>query len=162
MGQKVAFLDRDGVLNKEIGNYVCKLEDFLLLEHGFENCKKLKEAGYRIIVVTNQGGIAKQMYTKETVEEIHDYMVKEYHKHHVDFLEVLYCPHHSLLENCFCRKPKGLMLEKMIAKYNLDPRDCFLIGDNARDVNAAKEAGVLDAFEIPSNTNWLSTIEPFL
>lgn len=162
MGQKVAFLDRDGVINKEIGNYVCKLEDFELLEHGFKNTKDLISAGFKIIVVTNQGGISKQMYTKETVEEIHNYMITEYQKHGIEFLEVHYCPHHSLLENCFCRKPKGLMLEKMINKYHLDPKDCFLIGDNIRDVKAAHDAGVENAFEINSNEDWRSIIEPML
>lgn len=162
MPQKVAFLDRDGVLNKEIGNYVCSLEEFEILDHALINTQKLIESNFELIVITNQGGISKELYSKETVHEIHQYMQKEFALRGVNFLEVLYCPHHSVNENCFCRKPKGLMIEKMIHKYQLNPDNCFLIGDNIRDVKAAHAANVSQAFEIKSNSDWFSVIEKLL
>ena len=62
--QKAVFLDRDGVLNKELGDYVCRLEDFKVLEHNFEPLRKLQERGYLLIVITNQGGLAKNWYSE--------------------------------------------------------------------------------------------------
>jgi len=156
MDRKLAFLDRDGVLNKELGNYVCKKEDFVVLDHGIVNCKILQEKGYELIMITNQGGIAKQLYTEAQLKEMHHILLQRYQQEGVDFLEVYYCPHHSIIENCLCRKPKGLMLEKAMAKFKVNPDLCFLIGDNQRDIQAAHAAGVKNAYEIESNEDWKS------
>lgn len=159
MDRKLAFLDRDGVLNKELGNYVCKKDDFILLEHAITNCKILINKGYELIMITNQGGIAKQMYTEADVIEMHQILLDQYKKHDIPFLATYYCPHHSIIENCLCRKPKGLMIERALAKYKADPDRCFLIGDNQRDVQAARAAGVMNAYEIASNEDWISIAE---
>ena len=67
-----------------------------------------------------------------------------------------YCPHHSIIENCLCRKPKGLMMEKALNKYQVNAENCFLIGDNPRDIEAAEAAGIQDAYLINSNEDWES------
>lgn len=154
MDRKIAFLDRDGVLNKEIGNYVCSPGDFEILNHGFDNCKTLVKKGYDLVVITNQGGISKQMYTEAILKQMHQTMVAAFGSHGIQFLEIYYCPHHSLIENCLCRKPKGLMMEKAMAKYQANPENCFLIGDNQRDIDAAQAAGITQSFLIDSNANW--------
>jgi D-glycero-D-manno-heptose 1,7-bisphosphate phosphatase len=154
MGRKIAFLDRDGVLNYELGNYVCNSKDFQLLEHGFKNCKQLHEKGYDLVVITNQGGISKQLYTEATLNGMHQTMIDQYASHGIQFLEIYYCVHHSIIENCLCRKPKGLMMEKAMAKYNVQPKDCFLVGDHQRDMDAAAAAGIDQCFLIESNANW--------
>lgn len=156
MDRKLAFLDRDGVLNKELGNYVTKNEDFHILKHGISNCKILAEKGYELVMITNQGGIAKQLYTEMELNVMHTRLIEAYKEVGLTFLQVYYCPHHSIIENCLCRKPKGLMMEKAMHKFQVQAENCFLIGDNQRDIEAAYAAGVNKAFLIKSNTDWIA------
>jgi len=151
---KIAFLDRDGVLNYEIGNYVTKLEDFKILPHAIKNCKLLKQKGYHLVLITNQGGIAKHMYTEADLKSFHQVLIDAFSSNGLEFIDLHYCPHHSVVENCLCRKPKGLMIEKVLHKYHLNADDCFMIGDHERDVEAAHAAGLKRAYEITSNEDW--------
>jgi D-glycero-D-manno-heptose 1,7-bisphosphate phosphatase len=75
---KAVFLDRDGVLNKELGDYVCKVEDFRVLEHNFAALKELQNQGYLLIVATNQGGLAKKWYSEEDLNKIHSLLKEKY------------------------------------------------------------------------------------
>jgi len=139
---KAVFLDRDGVLNKELGDYVCRLEDFQLLDN-FEALKTLQDKDYLLIVATNQGGLAKGWYTEETLALMHQYLRDEYHKHGVEITDIFYCPHHPDFTGvCDCRKPKPGLLLQGIAKYNIDPAQSYFIGDRERDVEAGTAAGV--------------------
>ena len=138
---KAIFLDRDGVINKEIG-FVFKLEDFIFTGDIFASLKKLQDAGFIFIVVTNQSGIAKQLYKHEDVSIIHGHMLGAMKKHGIIISEIYYCPHHSDVEPCICRKPDSGMLEKAIARFNIDVTKSFLIGDKERDILAAEKAGV--------------------
>ncbi len=140
---KAVFLDRDGVLNKELGDYVCKIEDFHILEHNFETLKQLQERGYLLIVITNQGGIAKGWYNETTLSKMHIKLAKIYKQQGVNFTEMYYCRHNPLYNgNCLCRKPGSIMLEKAIARFNIDKTKSYFIGDRERDVIAGKAAGV--------------------
>jgi D-glycero-D-manno-heptose 1,7-bisphosphate phosphatase len=140
---KAVFLDRDGVLNKELGDYVCRLEDFKVLEHNFEALKELQQRGYLLIVATNQGGLAKGWYTEQQLAEMHQHMRNVYAEHGVTFTDMYYCPHHPLFTgDCDCRKPKPGMLLKGIAQHNIDPAQSYFIGDRERDVEAGESAGV--------------------
>ncbi|MFY7733461.1 MAG: D-glycero-alpha-D-manno-heptose-1,7-bisphosphate 7-phosphatase [Bacteroidia bacterium] len=139
---KAAFFDRDGVLNLEIGDYIKQFNDFKLLHHIYKNLKKLHENGYLLFVITNQGGIAKQQYDHKTLAEMHDFLQEESKKNGFEFTEMYYCPHHPETSACLCRKPGSLMVEKAIAKYNIDPTKSFMIGDKERDVTCANGAGV--------------------
>ena len=76
--KKAVFLDRDGVLNKELGDYVCKFEDFKVLEHNFPALIELQSRGYLLIVITNQGGLAKGWYSEDTLGLMHDHLRKTY------------------------------------------------------------------------------------
>ena len=69
---KAVFLDRDGVLNKEMGDYVCRIEDFHVLEHNIKSLKELQDRGYLLIVATNQGGLAKGWYSEEQLAQMHE------------------------------------------------------------------------------------------
>lgn len=138
---KAVFLDRDGVINKEIG-FVYKLEDFIFTNDIIPSLKKLQEAGYIFIVVTNQSGIAKGLYTHENVAIIHKHMLSLFKENNIRIAEIYYCPHHSDIEPCICRKPDSGMLEKGIARFNIDVTKSFLIGDKERDILAAEKAGV--------------------
>lgn len=140
---KAVFLDRDGVLNKELGDYVCKFEDFHVLEHNFEALKELQGRGYLLIVITNQGGLAKGWYSPETLSMMHDHLKNTYAAQGVTIKEVYFCNHHPEYNgNCLCRKPGSLMLEKAIARFEIDASQSYFIGDRERDVLAGEAAGV--------------------
>ena len=140
---KAIFLDRDGVLNQEMGDYVCKLEDFHVLEQNIEPLKKLQDKGYLLIVATNQGGLAKGWYSEEELAKMHHKLREVYKAHGVEFTDIFYCPHHpDFTGDCDCRKPKPGMLLRGIAKYNIDPSLSYFIGDRERDIIAGTAAGV--------------------
>ncbi|WP_423148220.1 D-glycero-alpha-D-manno-heptose-1,7-bisphosphate 7-phosphatase [Rubrolithibacter danxiaensis] len=140
---KAVFLDRDGVLNKELGDYVCKVEDFIVLEHNFKPLKELQDRGYLLIVATNQGGLAKKWYSQETLDGMHLILREKYAEHGVHFSEIYYCNHHpEYSSKCLCRKPGSLMLEKGVARFNIDPAQSYFIGDRERDILAGEGAGL--------------------
>ncbi len=139
---KAAFLDRDGVINVDVMDYTSKINDFTFLPGVFEGLKTLQENGYLLIVITNQGGIAKGMYTKEDVESLHNWMRIELGKHDIRITELYFCPHHDVSGKCLCRKPGSIMLEKAMARFDIDATQSFFMGDKDTDAQAAVGAGV--------------------
>ncbi|TSD66204.1 HAD family hydrolase [Inquilinus sp. KBS0705] len=139
---KAVFLDRDGVLNREMGDYVCKLEDFHILDN-FAALKELQDRGYMLLVATNQGGLAKGWYTENELSKMHQHLKEVYQQHGVEITDFFYCPHHpNFTGDCDCRKPKPGLLLQGIEKYNVDPALSYFIGDRERDVEAGTAAGV--------------------
>lgn len=136
---KIIFLDRDGILNEEIGDYVYKLEDWRIPEGSIEACWKLKNAGCKLIVVTNQGGIGKGLYTAEAVKLIHQ-KFQEASDNVLDHL--YYAPYTDVTSKSLMKKPGSLMLERGLAKYNAKAENCWLLGDAGRDIEAAHGIGV--------------------
>ncbi|MDA3953033.1 MAG: HAD family hydrolase [Bacteroidales bacterium] len=139
---KSAFFDRDGVINFDPGDYTFELDEFKINDGILSSLKKLYDKGYLLIIITNQGGISKRLYTHKHVEDIHHYLADELKKVDVELTEIYYCPHHSINEKCICRKPNSLMIEKAIARFNINPKKSFMIGDKMRDVEAAENAGI--------------------
>ena len=139
---KAVFFDRDGVINHDPGDYTYHIREFKLNEGIIDKMKKLYDKGFLWIVITNQGGISKKLYTHQDVEEIHQHLSDELNKVGVKLSEVYYCPHHSINENCICRKPNSLMIEKALSRFNIDPKQSYMIGDKVRDVEAAENAGI--------------------
>lgn len=158
---KAIFLDRDGVLNREIGNYVTRVEDFEVLNHVPFLLKKLKDAGYLLIVITNQGGIAKDLYTHDDLKRNHQILINKLSEMDVLFTDIFYCPHHPEIGKCLCRKPESIMLEKAIAKHHIDIEQSYMIGDTDRDIQAALAVGV-KSFKIDSNADWGSVVDSIL
>jgi D-glycero-D-manno-heptose 1,7-bisphosphate phosphatase len=143
MKQKAIFLDRDGVINHEIYDYICRKEDFEVLEYQIPPLKRFYEEGYLLIIITNQGGIALNRYTEAGLSEMHQILFDTYQKHGVVFTDAYHCPHHPTVNDpCLCRKPGSGMLLEAIAKYDIDPALSVMIGDKPRDVEAANGAGV--------------------
>lgn len=138
---KCIFLDRDGVINKEKG-YVVRLEDFVFTDNIFSSLEKLQKAGFMFVVITNQSGIAKGLYRHEDVEVIHNYLLKTMKENGISIAEIYYCPHHPDVEPCICRKPDSGMIEKAIARFNIDVTKSWFIGDKERDMQAAEKAGI--------------------
>ena len=141
MMNKAIFLDRDGVINTERG-FTYRLEDFVILPDLFDMLKWFREKGYLLIVVSNQSGVAKELYKKEDVEMLHAYLNKELKKNDLYLDEIYYCVHHPDVSNCICRKPDSLFIEKALARFNIDPARSYFIGDKDRDIEAAEKAGV--------------------
>lgn len=150
--RKVVFLDRDGVINIERGEYTFKIEDFKPVNGLFDCLQVLKEKGFEFIVITNQGGISKQLYNHKDVFNVHSLMKQWFDEANISLLEIYYCPHHSFVEKCICRKPDSLMLEKAIAKYNVDINSSYFIGDSRRDELAGQKIG-LKTIRVTANQN---------
>lgn len=141
--RKAVFLDRDGVINHPKKHYyVYRPEDFIINRGVIEALTDLQEKGYLLIVITNQGGISKGVYSKGDVETLHEHMIRELEKQGVRITAVYYCPHHPKNEACLCRKPMPLMLEKAMARFKIDPIASWFIGDKKTDVEAGRLAGV--------------------
>ncbi|WP_242693330.1 D-glycero-alpha-D-manno-heptose-1,7-bisphosphate 7-phosphatase [Sabulibacter ruber] len=136
---KAVFLDRDGVLNVERGDYTWKTLDFEVCPGVPEALKLLKQHGYHLIVVTNQAGITKGLYTKADVLACHEKLQAACG----NALDALYmAPGHPSHSESLSRKPNSLMLERAIARFNLEPAACWLVGDQPRDIEAAAKCGV--------------------
>lgn len=151
--QKAVFIDRDGVINSDEGMYyIHRKEDFKLNPQIVSNIQMLKNEGFMVIVITNQGGVARQKYTLEDVQEIHRHMLTLFQEQDVIIDEIYFCPHHNEIENCLCRKPKPLMIQKAMARFGIDKSKSYLIGDNPRDVEAASNAGIY-GIKVDANSN---------
>ena len=138
---KAVFLDRDGVINTERG-FTYRLEDFVILPDVMEVLQLLQQKEYLLVVVTNQSGVAKELYTQNDVEIIHAHLTKELTKNNITLSEIYYCIHHPDVCRCICRKPDSLFVEKALARFNIDPKKSYFIGDKERDVEAGEKAGV--------------------
>ncbi len=158
--KKAIFLDRDGVINSNKGRYYTwKKEDLEINPGVIETLRDLKERGYMLFVITNQGGISRGHYTREDVEALHLQLNKLLEKEGAAIDEFYYCPHHSDHEKCLCRKPQPLMIQKAMARYGIDPQLSWMIGDSQRDMEAGRAAG-LKTILVESNDPESLTNEP--
>ena len=143
MKTKAIFLDRDGVINNPGDNYyVWKQKDFKINKHIYSRLKEYSIAGYLLILISNQGGISKGVYKKSDTEKLHSFFAEKLSEHNIEFAEMYFCPHHSDIENCICRKPDSLLIEKAVAKFNISTGLSYFIGDSKRDIQAAEKAGI--------------------
>lgn len=141
--QKAIFLDRDGVINSDIGHYyIYKIKDFIINKGIVNSLKRFQEAGYMLFIVSNQGGVAKGIYSCEDVDQIHAHLEAKLLENNIHIQEIYYCPHHESVASCECRKPSPYMINKAVKKYNIDIKTSYLIGDSKRDIEAAEAAGV--------------------
>lgn len=144
---KVVFLDRDGVINIDKG-YVHKIKDF---EYTYK-CKaalsNILRKGYEIIIVTNQSGIARGLYTKNDYNYLTKYYLDDLKQDGINILDVFYCPHHiegtisKYSKECFFRKPNPGMINESIKKYSINKSESFLVGDKKSDIDAGANAGI--------------------
>lgn len=147
MRRPAAFIDRDGVLNEE-RSFVHRPEDFKLVPGAIEALRLLQEAGYRLVVVTNQSGIARGLYREADYLALTAHMRSSLEARGVRLDGVEYCPHlpdaplARYRADCDCRKPRPGMLLKAIEALDIEPRASFLVGDRLSDVEAGRAAGV--------------------
>ncbi len=146
-------LDRDGVINEKAprANYVRNWEEFKFLPGVLEALARLKNAGYRVVLVSNQAGIARGAMTEADLLDIHQKMVREVTAAGGRIDAIYYCPH-NWEEGCVCRKPKTGMLFQSQRDFNLDLSRTPFIGDDERDAQAAEAAGCPSVLVTEQNT----------
>ena len=154
--KKAAFLDRDGVINRDTA-YIADWSEFEFLPGAIEGMRLLQEAGYKLIVVTNQSGIARGIFSESTYQMLTAKMKATLAEHGVVLTEVYFCPHHPTegqgpyLMACECRKPAPGMLTQAIADFGLDTAVSLMIGDKASDIEAGRRAGVANLYRVRSD-----------
>ena len=136
------FLDRDGVINHDPGDYTKNLSEFTILPTVMEALTLAKEAGFVVVLVTNQGGLAKGLYTHEDVADIHAHLTHVCEANGTPILDIFYSPHHPSTGKSLSRKPGSWMVERACAKHQLDPLQSWMVGDKQRDLDAASPVGV--------------------
>ncbi|MDI6856133.1 MAG: D-glycero-beta-D-manno-heptose 1,7-bisphosphate 7-phosphatase [Candidatus Thermoplasmatota archaeon] len=137
---KAIFLDRDGVINRNRADYVKNWQEFVFLPNAKEAIKLLTDKNFKIIIVTNQSAVGREIITEEQLQEIHRKMVKELEKAGGKIEKIYYCPH-APWDNCKCRKPKPGMLLKASQELGIDLKKAFFIGDDKKDLEAGKAVG---------------------
>lgn len=139
---KALFLDRDGVINHDPGDYTTSPADFELLPGIIPFLQEATAKGYLLIVVTNQAGISKGLYNLETYAAIELKMKNLFAEAGVQFAEIYFCRHHPDQGKCLCRKPGSLFFEKAVARFNIAPQQSLMVGDRERDIEAAAAVGI--------------------
>ena len=145
---KTIFLDRDGVINKEVG-YLHKIQDFEFINGVFEACLYFQLLDYQIIIVTNQSGIGRGYYDEDAFHVVNNWMLNQFKNQGINILDVFFCPH-SPESNCDCRKPKPGMFNQASDKYNIDMKKSWMIGDKEADIMAANAAGIQNTLLVKS------------
>ena len=143
---KTCFLDRDGVLIKQV-NYLSSPEQVFISNTSLKALKTLRDNGYLIIVVTNQGGVARGYYSEESISVIHKEIERQLNEHDLHIDHYYYCPHYpdgsveKYVTECDCRKPMPGMILQAVKDFDIDLSRSFLVGDKVSDLLAAKNAG---------------------
>jgi len=160
--ERAVFLDRDGTIIEDIG-YIDECDKIKFLPGASKAIKLLNENGFKVIVVTNQAGVAKGYFTEETVKEINRYIQDSLAEQEAFIDMIYYCPHHiegiveEYRKECYCRKPNPGMIEEAVCDFGIDLKNSFVIGDKISDVEAGYRVGcktILLADENPlSNKN---------
>ena len=140
MAIKTIFLDRDGVINKEV-RYLYRLSDFEFIDGVFDACLYFQKLSYKIIIISNQSGIARGYYNENDYQKLTEWMLGQFNGNGINILDIFYCPH-SPESLCECRKPKPGMLIEAKDKYNIGMKDSWMIGDKETDIEAANLAGI--------------------
>lgn len=145
--RRALFLDRDGVINHDSG-YTSSSADFQFIDGIFELCRAAKQAGYLLIVVTNQAGIGRGYYSESDFLTLTDWMRARFEEEGAALTDVFFCPHHPehgvghYKQESFDRKPNPGMLLRAAELHGLDLAASIMIGDKDSDMQAARNSGV--------------------
>jgi D-glycero-D-manno-heptose 1,7-bisphosphate phosphatase len=148
---KVAFLDRDGTINEEMG-YINHKDRFKVFDFVPEAIRILNERGFKVIVLTNQSGIAKGYFSEELLTEIHEMLQNMLMKNKAKIDKIYYCPHHptegkgKYRTECDCRKPKTGMIKMAEKDFRIDKEKSFMVGDRFKDMEFGKKIGLKTIF----------------
>jgi D-glycero-D-manno-heptose 1,7-bisphosphate phosphatase len=148
--QSAIFIDRDGTINEDIG-YVSSPGQLMIYPWAAEAIRLINESGLKAIVITNQSGVARRLYTEDTLSAIHDRLQSELRRAGAQIDGIYYCPHHPEIGDapyrmaCQCRKPGPGMLKQAALEHGIDLARSYVIGDKASDINLATGAGARGA-----------------
>lgn len=137
---RVVFLDRDGVINENRPDHVKCWDEFIFLPGALDSLRRLRDAGWQVVVVTNQAIIHRHIVPQTAVEDINGRMAETVRARGGAIAATLYCPHDAA-ENCDCRKPKPGLLIQAAHLFNLRLGECYLVGDAFTDIAAGQSAG---------------------
>lgn len=144
---KAVFLDRDGTVNEEVG-YMTDLEKLRLIPGAGRAIRRLNDAGFKVVLVTNQSGVARGFFPEELVHEAHERIDEMLRSDGARIDAVYYCPHHPTAGNshytreCQCRKPKTGLIDRAVQDLDIDISSSYMIGDKWSDVELGHRAGV--------------------
>lgn len=138
--KKYILLDRDGVINQDSDDFIKSPDEFLPIEKSLEAIALLNQHNYKVVVITNQSGIARGYFSKKTLNSIHAKMRDEVAKFGGEIEAIYFCPHQAS-DECKCRKPKPGLLKQFAVDYDVNLADVYFIGDSLRDITAAQHAG---------------------
>ena len=157
---KTIFLDRDGVINKERNDYVKSISELEIFPNVAKNVELLKNAGFLVVIITNQSAINRGLITHEMLDQIHS-SIQNYLKANGTCVDgFFYCPHKPD-ENCNCRKPKSGLLHQAILELNIDVNSSWMIGDNDSDIEASTSIGC-KAIKISNNFSLDNAVDKIL
>ena len=155
--KKAVFLDRDGVINKKRDDYVKSINELEIFPFVASAIKKLNNANFQVIVITNQSAINRNIITHKKVEEIH-LAIQNYLKKNQSFIDAFYyCPHRPD-ENCICRKPKPGLLIKAIQDFKINPKESWMMGDSNSDLESGRLVGC-NVMKINNHVNLEKAVE---
>jgi D-glycero-D-manno-heptose 1,7-bisphosphate phosphatase len=137
---KLIILDRDGVINHDSAQFIKSPDEWRPIEGSLAAIARLNEAGYRVVVATNQSGVGRGLFDMETLNAIHDKMIKAVAQAGGRIDAIFYCPHPAN-STCNCRKPKPGMFEEIAHRFNVDLHGTPAVGDSLRDIQAGLAAG---------------------
>ena len=137
---KLVILDRDGVINLDSDQYIKSPEEWKPIPGSLEAIARLNQWGYRVVVATNQSGVGRGLFEMDTLNAIHDKMMKAVAQVGGRIDAVFFCPHTDA-DNCGCRKPKAGLFREIAARYSADLTGVPAIGDSLRDLLAAQAVG---------------------
>ncbi len=137
---KLVILDRDGVINFDSDIYIKAPDEWKPIPGSLEAIARLNQWGYRVVVATNQSGIGRGLFEMDTLNAIHDKMMRAVAQAGGRIDAVFFCPHTNA-DRCNCRKPKSGMFEEIAARYNADLADVPAVGDSLRDLLVAEAVG---------------------
>ena len=137
---KLVILDRDGVINHDSDQYIKSPEEWKPIPGSLAAIARLNQAGYRVVVATNQSGIDRRLFEADTLMAIHEKMLKAVAQVGGRIDAIFFCPHTNA-DNCECRKPRPGLLKEIAARFNADLTGVPAIGDSLRDLQAAQAVG---------------------
>ncbi|HEX9455096.1 MAG TPA: HAD family hydrolase [Candidatus Binatia bacterium] len=145
-GRKAVFLDRDGTLIREV-NYLCRVEQIEILPGVAEALRRMRSAGFSLVMITNQSAVARGYLNENSLHEIHHVIETRLEHEGASLDAIYYCPHHPtagigvLRIACECRKPKTGMIDRAVAELGLDPTLSVVVGDQLSDMELASAVG---------------------
>ena len=133
----IVVLDRDGVINQDSDDYIKSPDEFIPIEGSIEAIARLCDAGYKVVVATNQSGLARDFFDEDTLSDIHHLLCSMVETAGGILDGIFYCPHHPD-DDCACRKPNIGLLEQIENEFACKLEDCYFVGDSLKDIQAAR------------------------